>query len=246
MNPETFARLAKRLESRPDRSDHGQRLPELRAALELPEGPQRLSAVVSAIGAERIIVPVPVESHPDQTGEHRPQDLSPDASVPLAIDEHAGISAIAIFSDADSLLRWDPEARPLAMDAQKAALTAASTGIPRLRLNPGAESIVIPRPAVEALASGGTWLPAWDDPSLAESLGQEARDLATWADFIEVTVLPGDNGSVRVEVLAAPKQVDPALVRASFAALLTALGKNPRLAGGTETVQFVPRLAAQT
>lgn len=246
MNPDKFARLAKRLESRPDRSDHGQLLPLLAAALDQNDPAVQLVEAVQAIQLERVIVPVPVEEHPDATGEHRPQDLSPEANVPLAVIEQDGEGAIAIFSSARALLEWDPKARPLAMQAQKAALTAAAAGVPRLRLDPAGANLLIPRAAVEALAAGGSWLPAWDDQQLADSLRDQARRESDWATFVDVRVYPATAGAIMVEVLATPRHLDPALVRSRFAELLSSLGRNPRLSAGVEAVQFVPRLVPQT
>ena len=246
MNSEKFARLAKRLASNPDRSDHGQLLPRLGAALEGSSGAKQVSAVVEAIRVERVIVPVPVEKHPDEAGEHRPQDLGPDAAVPLEVDGQGSDRAIVIFSSADQLREWDPQARPLAMDSQRVALTAASVGVPRLRLDPAGVNLLVPRPAVESLAAGDSWLPGWEDSALAQSLLEDARAHGSWASFVDVRVLPGPDGSLSVEVSAAPKSADPDAVRTSFAALLGVLGKNSKLAAATETVHFVPRLLSQT
>ncbi len=238
-----FARLAKRLASRPDRSDHGQLLPSTAAALEVDEAGARLTKLVRAIQKERLIVPVPVEAHPDEAGRHEPQDLHPDARIPLRVLENEGITSVAVFSSAASLQRWDPGARPLAMSAQKACITAVALGVPRLCLDPGQLDLVIPRAAVESLAAGGDWLPAWEDDLLRGELNDQARDEAEWASFVGVQILPGADGAIVVEVVASPKRADESLVRSQFAALIGSLAKNPRLAGATERVSFVPKLA---
>lgn len=241
LNPDKFARLARRLASRPDRSDHGQLLPALGAALEVEELGDRLARVVAALGSERLIVPVPVEAHPDQAGgEHRPQDLDPDSQIPLATDERDGVTAIAVFSSAEALRHWDREARPLALTSQKVAITAIATGVPRLRLDPADQSLLLSRPAVEALAAGDRWLPGWEDELLRAHLSARAAELAPWASFVSVTLRPNPTG-LTVEVSAAPRE-GHRRVREDFAALLAQLGQDPRLGAAAESVEFNPRL----
>lgn len=239
-----FARLAKRLASRPDRSDLGQLLPATASALEAATVKEQLSQLVTALASERVVVPVPVEAHPKERGDkHSPQDLDESATIPLATDTRGDVTAIAVFSSAAALAAWDPEARPMTMGAQKAAITAIAAGIPRFRLDPNGAALLIPRPAVEALAGGGSWLPAWEDAQLQEELGATAKQLsASWADFADVTV-DYQHEIVEVVVSVVPS-VDEAQVRGEFAALLNELGKNLRLSGAAETVRFTPRIVA--
>jgi hypothetical protein len=80
-----------------------------------------------------------------------------------------------VFTSAASLEAWHPEARPVAVYAARAALSAVAEGAELLVLDPGAElTFVVRRPAVWALAQQRPWTPSYDDPELARSLGAAA------------------------------------------------------------------------
>lgn len=241
MDPQKFARISARLKRPTDSSEVGQLLPLTAAALREP-GDGRLAAVVAALASERLIVPVPVEVHPDESGEHRPVDLGEDSRIPLITAESPVGIAIVAFADAARLSAWDPAARPMPIPSRKVALTALATGVSRLWLNPAAEEVVIPRPAVAALAHGDVWLPAWKDPELLEELRRVAR-APDWIAGAEIRIEPDPGtGVLRVSVVLAAR--DPGrLDRSQVAGLLAELAATPRLQAAAETVEFVPSLA---
>lgn len=242
-DPQTFARLSRRLQTKPDRSDRGQTLPRTAAALDEKEKAKRQAAVVEALGAERLIVPVPVEAHPNESGRHGSQELGEDDEIPLRSADTPAGPAIAVFSSAEALAAWDPEARPMVMHSQKAALTALAVGIPRLVLDVAGPAVLIPRPATEALATGDTWLPAWEDQALRETLERKAREGSAWADYIGVRLLPTEGG-ITVQVRVAARSDEK--LRGRVAKLLADLGREPRLAGSAETIEFQPVLLPST
>ena len=80
-----------------------------------------------------------------------------------------------VFSSAASLQAWHPEARPVAVYAARAALSAVAENAELLVLDPGsAVTFVVRRPAVWALAQQRDWTPSYADPELARSLGEAA------------------------------------------------------------------------
>ncbi|MEC5180283.1 SseB family protein [Arthrobacter sp. CG_A4] len=86
-----------------------------------------------------------------------------------------GRTAMPLFTSAAALEAWHPEARPVAVYAARAALSAVAEGAELLVLDPGsAVTFVVRRPAVWALAQQRPWTPAYADPELAQSLGLAA------------------------------------------------------------------------
>jgi hypothetical protein len=86
-----------------------------------------------------------------------------------------GRTAMPVFTSAAALKAWHPEARPVAVYAARAALSAVAEGAELLVLDPGSEvTFVVRRPAVWALAQQQTWTPSYADPDLAGALGEGA------------------------------------------------------------------------
>ena len=86
-----------------------------------------------------------------------------------------GRTAMPVFTSAASLSAWHPEARPVAVYAARAALSAVAEGAELLVLDPGSEvTFVVRRPAVWALAQQQPWTPSYADPDLAGALGEGA------------------------------------------------------------------------
>lgn len=243
MDPDTFARLSARLQRGTDYGERGQLLPLTEAALGLPPA-ERLPALVAALSTERLIVPVPVEARPGGDGAHLPVDLGGDSSVPLATGESPAGPAIVAFTQAERLVAWDGGARPAPMAARRVALTAIATGTERIWVDPGSgeSSVLIPRPAVVALAHGDVWMPASRDPELAAQLRQIAAR-PHWVAAADIRIDPEDpRGLVRIHVTLAaaePGRLDRAMV----AGLLAELAASPRLGVAADTVEFVPQLA---
>lgn len=221
MDSAKFARLNARLQGKTDLGEVGQLLSQTSAALVQDS----LPLLVHALAGERVLVPAPRE----------------DAREPLVAATSPAGPAIVVFTRAEELTKWDSTARPMPLSGQKAALTALASGAPRLWVDPRGVSMVIPRPAVVALAHGDSWLPAWEDPELKAEL-QGIAQQAPWVAFAGVVVEPGqDSTAVRVVVTVSAGesgQVDQARV----AGLLAALGNSPRLQVAAETVEFVPRI----
>ena len=94
----------------------------------------------------------------------------------------------------------------MALDFRTIGLTALVETGGRIVVNPGTDAVLLPRPAVAALAQGDEWLPAWRDEALRELLFAEAS--AACAAIVDVEIAYAGDGLTRVLV-----SVD----RASFA-----------------------------
>jgi hypothetical protein len=119
-----------------------------------------LTEVVEALAFARVLVPVLASGELRHVGGHGlEQDAVASAGV-VAVRLADGRAALPIFTDVDAMRAWKSEARPVPAEGPRAALAAVSENWSSLVLNPGMEAVVIPRPAVWALAQGHQWRPA--------------------------------------------------------------------------------------
>lgn len=101
--------------------------------------------------------------------------------------------------------------------AALAAAAAAAQGRDLLVVDPGAAGVVVPRPAVAALASGVAWHPAVQAGRVSpEVAGTVTRALDGVVDLLAVEAVPGRRGEVAVLLT-----VRPGLSRAELDALVT-------------------------
>lgn len=159
--------------------DDGKPNPALELALEgLYLGMNGEEAVVEALADARVFVPVVAQAGETVVGAHGEiEDKEADMAL-VMIAAPDGRSALPIFSDVDRLTHWHPQARPVAVYAPRAALSAVAEDAQLLVLDPGADvTFVVRRPAVWALAQQRTWVPSYRDESLVEPLQAIADSL---------------------------------------------------------------------
>ena len=152
----------------------------LAALADLAAGTGDEAAVVAALATARVFVPILAqlaEEGEGATGVHGDQ-LHSDKQADMALvtlKAPDGRTAMPVFTSAASLKAWHPEARPVAVYAARAALSAVAEGAELLVLDPGSDlTFVVRRPAVWALAQQQTWTPSYADPDLAGALGEGA------------------------------------------------------------------------
>ena len=131
-----------------------------------------------------------------------------------------GRTALPVFSCVAALAAWRPDARPVPAEGPRAAAAALQEGWELLVVDPGGASVVVPRPAVVALATGAAWLPA----VAAGEVRAEVRDAVAQA----LDGLPEVRGialqpSGRAEVAVVLTLV-PGLSRQALDAVLRAVG----------------------
>lgn len=257
--PEAFSqamkdRLAMRLLMRPDRRDTGEVQPRTAEAREMSaktpdEAAVRVEALVSALSEERLIVPVVVEADPEDP-DHKP--LDPSTSPLETIDGPDGLRVVA-FTSADELKQWDPRGRPMAIKAYRVAVGAlAGSGSGAILVDPASEyPVLIPRPAVHALASGDSWLPAWRDNELRQELTDLVRKVLPGAVSARVRPsasggeMPWDGG-VAVEIALDAAKLNIAASGADsgerilLGAAMRELGEYPRLRESAPRVELIP------
>lgn len=161
----------------------------LAAVAALVNGSGDEAAVIAALATARVFVPIIAQLGEEAAGVGG-----------LAADKHAdmamvtlkaadGRTAVPAFTSADALAAWHPEARPVAVYAARAALSAVAEGAELLVLDPGAEvTFVVRRPAVWALARQQDWIPSYADAALAAEM---AAATAAFPPVRKLALLPG-------------------------------------------------------
>lgn len=129
-----------------------------------------------ALASARLFVPVVATLADGGIGEHGfAEDKEADMAL-VSIKAPDGRSALPVFSSVDRLQSWHPDARPVAVFAPRAALSAVAENAQLLVVDPGADiTFVVRRPAMWALAQQGDWTPSYADESLLPVL-QAAAD----------------------------------------------------------------------
>lgn len=158
-----------------------------------------VAAVVATLPGTRLLVGVV----PDGDGSG---DI---ALVTLTAPD--GRRALPAFTSTAALAAWDGGARPVPVDARRVALSAVDEGCDLVVLDPGTASVLLPRPAVWALAKGIEWVPA----PLRRDVEQALRRVT--AEFDEVTDVHPEAG--RRAELAVVLAVRPGLDAEALAEL---------------------------
>ncbi len=146
--------------------DTGAADPALLAALDGGDD----EAVMTALGAARLLVPVVAE--PTGTDDHgglRVETGADMAVVTLVGPE--GERALPVFSGAAALAAWDPGARPVPVPPARAAQAAVAEGCSVLVVDVAGPASRVLRPSMLwALAQQRPWLPAHTDPFVARAV----------------------------------------------------------------------------
>ncbi|WP_418277174.1 SseB family protein [Isoptericola jiangsuensis] len=210
----------------------------------LRAGTTPLRDVVHRLAATRVLVPVLAEVEASATVEHDGTELQVDKEASagvVALEAPDGRRALPIFSSVAAMTAWRAHARPVPVEAARAALSAVAEKWSLLVLDPaGPVTVLVPRPAVWALAQGHPWVPALTPTADGLVVDDEvARAVADAAAPVQHVVRahaePGRKAEVAV-VLA----LDPGLDRAG---LDTVLGQvNARLAAAKVVADRVDSL----
>ena len=139
-----------------------------------------LAAVVGAFETSRVFVAVVAVAV--ETGQSSLTGLTSDRNAEMSlvmIDGPAGHKTLPVFSDLAALSRWSEQARPVPVEARRAALSGVDEGCDLIVIDPGGPvRAVLPRPAVWAVAQGRSWQPSWADPAVREAVLNRVRAVA--------------------------------------------------------------------
>lgn len=159
-------------------ADDGAPDERLEAALEALGRGGREEAVIAALASARVFVPVVASLAEGGLGEHGfAEDKEADMAL-VTLSAPDGRKALPAFTSVARLEAWHAEARPVAVFAPRAALSAVSEGAELLVIDPGAEvTFVVRRPAVWALAQQQPWTPSYRDEELVPVVTEAIDEL---------------------------------------------------------------------
>lgn len=234
-------------------ADDGAADPTLAEALaRRAAGQGTVEDVVAALAGARVLVPVLAVEH-DDAGEADEADDAPDhgcaaaAAEPFAEARHAsagvvavaapdGRTALPVFSSVAALTAWHATARPMPAEGPRAAAAALGEGWDLLVVDPGgATTVVVPRPAVHALAAGRIWEPAVRDGVVAASVRDAVRAVTRVPGVLHADAAPGRGAEVAVVLT-----LEPGLARAALERVLADVGAH--LAADAEVTAAVDSL----
>ena len=169
-------------------------------------------------------------------------DKSQELSI-ITVEGPDGRPVLPVFSSTAAMAAWRADARPVPADAVRVALAAASENTDRVVIDPRSETLVVlPRPAVWAVAQSRPWAPAVDDDEVVEALSRPANEHPViWA----VSVVPGDPratgaGPEVVVRVAHDPDAQPEEVRAALSALGAAWASDPTVAERVDSISIQP------
>lgn len=209
----------------PHAADDGSADPALEAALSrfrAGEGSQ--GDVVDALRSARVLVPLIAEKGDEGVG---PTGLPIDKTQELSIVTVAapdGRRVQPVFSSVAAMARWDQTARPIPVEAVRAALAASADDTDLMVLDPGSETeFIVRRPAVWAIAQGQVWEPSFQSAEVFRGLKES---VATELAVIDFAVAPGDpQARLRGPELIVELELSAGLGRAALDGVLARLAQ---------------------
>lgn len=161
----------------------------LTAVRALVDGTGDEAAVVASLATARVFIPIIAQLGAEAEGlDGLTADKQADMAL-VTLKAADGRTAMPAFTSADHLAAWHPEARPVAVYAARAALSAVAEGAELLVLDPGSDiTLVVRRPAVWALAQQQDWVPSYTDAALAAEMAAAATGFPAVRN---IELLPG-------------------------------------------------------
>ncbi|WP_435299905.1 SseB family protein [Timonella sp. A28] len=201
-------------------------------------GTVSLSEVVARLAEVRVLVPVLASLDKEGvTEDGHVYDKEASAGI-VALEAPDGRKALPVFSSVASMNRWRTDARPVPVDAVRAALSAVSEDWALLIVDPGSDnSVLVPRPAVWAIAQQKKWEPAvLSDKTVHSDITADIVERVSPIEHIvRVGTEPGRSAEVAVTL-----GINPGLSRAQLNEVLQHV--NAALAASTLVSERVDSL----
>jgi hypothetical protein len=236
----------------------------LAALAALAAGEVDEAAVVASLAAARVYGPIlaSLAVEGDAVAGAHGGEVHGDKQADMALvtlKAADGRTALPVFTSAGALAAWHSGARPVAVYAARAALSAVAEGAELLVLDPGsATTFVVRRPAVWALARQQAWIPSYSDQAVAEAVGAAAAGIPALRR-VEIHPgggvasaqagggrLPGGGAGPELRVvLYLEDGLDPAAVQAIVGGLNHAWARNETFAERVDSIEIKLQRAAQ-
>jgi len=234
--------------SSPFAGDDGTANPAVAAALEAFEaGTGSVARVVDALHGTRVLVPVLAELEVEDVAVHggHAHTVDKEASAGIvALQAPDGRTALPVFTSVAAMSAWRDDARPVPSDVARAALSAVTEGWEVLVVDPGGPTtVLLPRPAVWALAQQQPWEPAVGpdgvDPEIRAAI---VSALSLLPGVVAVDAVAGTRAEVAVVVDLVPGLDRPGL-DAVLGEVNGALGALDVVAARVDSLELRPRSA---
>ncbi|BCW58269.1 SseB protein N-terminal domain-containing protein [Arthrobacter sp. UNCCL28] len=231
----------------------------LTAIASLIQGAGTEADVVASLATARVFVPVVAQLAEEAEGvEGLHADKQADMAL-VTLKAPDGRKAMPVFTSAAALEAWHGEARPVAVYAARAALSAVSEGAQLLVVDPGSDfTFVVRRPALWALAQQRDWTPSYLDDQLESALASTVSTFRTvrrlqtqpGAGVASLTadgrtVSGGGSGPELRVVLYLEDGLDAVAVQALVAQLNEAWARMDSFAEGVDSIEVKLQRAAQ-
>ena len=103
-----------------------------------------------------------------------------------------GRAVAPLFSSVETMGRWNPQARPVPVEAARAALATAAEGLGLMVLDPGSPHVVtLRRGALESIATGNPYRSPLSDPDVRAALEEGTKPYGD--DVVAVDIKSGDS-----------------------------------------------------
>ncbi|MDP9801737.1 hypothetical protein J2S49_001813 [Arcanobacterium wilhelmae] len=222
----------------PFAGDDGALEPALASAFVTDET-HRAKEVVLSLG--RVLIPVLPHEHPgrDELGkvvEHEKITVNAcgteDESL-VKVPFPGGRDSLAVFSSAEAMRMWNPQARPVPAKIMTVASETLRLEIGLITLDPGLPSQTwIGRSAVVALATRTPWRAPWEDQRIADELNAGLGGEAV------VTLKPSAAGATVVELAVGTVSRDDAMV--AIASVTSLMENNEYVKARLDAVEIRP------
>lgn len=201
------------------------------------------SGLVDVVRTCRFLIPLVAALGEAGEGDH---GLIVDKTQELSIITVAGPDGrpiLPVFSSTAAMARWREDARPVPAEAQRVALAAASERTDRIIIDARSDDeLVLPRPAVWAIARGTGWVPAMHDAEVLEAIARPAEE---HPEIVAVAPVGGDpelrgSGPEVVVRLAVAPGVGAERLREAIGAMSARWASDPIVAERIDSLSVQP------
>ena len=169
------------------------------ALIKYSRGKGPLTDVVDALAYARVLIPVFATGEQRHVGKHGLEQDAVASTGVVAVEMPDGRAALPAFTDVEAMRLWNPDARPIPAEGPRAALAAVNEEWSTIVLNPGMETVLIPRPAVWALGKGEHWRPAVVDGRVDDEVRAAVKNAVSLDDNLQqVDAAPGRGAEVAI------------------------------------------------
>ena len=138
-------------------------------------GRASIREVVACLQGHRVLVPLLEVAGDQLEGDDADPCAGSDRAVAaVSVREPDGSTLGLAFTGTTALARWDGAARPMPVEATRAAGAVLAEGGSAMLVDPGSpESVRIEGIALRRLATAEPWPPAWEDPAVQAAVVAE-------------------------------------------------------------------------